>query len=242
MNVSLTPKLERFVSTKVESGRYNSASEVVREALRLLEENDAARAAQLAQFNDELGRRLAALDRSPRPPRADARSAALFLSLFTVPESSVRYIIMLNWPDVLNLAKTGNPAPDRKVIKTDAEWRQQLGPEEYRVTRQAGTERPFSSQMCGLFEPGIYSCLCCETVLFDASEKFESGTGWPSFTQPRAVNAIAYRFDGPAFLKRAETICNTCDAHLGHVLPDGSPPSGLRSCMNAVALKKERFR
>src|ERR1017187_1518367 len=173
-----------------------------------------------------------------RPPRADARSAALFLSLFTVPESSVRYIIMLNWPDVLNLAKTGNPAPDRKVIKTDAEWRQQLGPGKYRVTRQAGTERPFSSQMCGLFEPGIYSCLCCETVLFDASEKFESGTGWPSFTQPVAVNAIAYRFDGPAFLKRVETICNTCDAHLGHVFPDGPPPSGLRYCMNAVALKK----
>jgi len=75
---------------------------------------------------------------------------------------------MLNWPDVLNLARNGNPAPDRKVIKTDAEWREQLGPEEYRVTRQAGTERPFSSQMCGLFEAGIYSCLCCETVLFDA--------------------------------------------------------------------------
>jgi peptide-methionine (R)-S-oxide reductase len=140
---------------------------------------------------------------------------------------------MLNWPDVLHLAKTGNPAPDRKVVKTEAEWRQQLGPEEYRVTRQAGTERPFSSQMCGRSEPGIYSCLCCETVLFDASEKFESGTGWPSFTQPVAVNAIAYRFDGPAFLKRVETICNTCDAHLGHVFPDGPPaqrPAVLHEC------------
>jgi methionine-R-sulfoxide reductase len=92
--------------------------------------------------------------------------------------------------------------------------------------------------MCGLFEPGIYSCLCCDTVLFDASEKFESGTGWPSFTQPLAPNAIAYHFDGPAFLKRVETVCNTCDAHLGHVFPDGPPPSGLRYCMNAVALKK----
>jgi peptide-methionine (R)-S-oxide reductase len=130
---------------------------------------------------------------------------------------SITWIMMLKWPDVLNLARTGNPAPDRKVIKTDAEWRQQLSPEEYRVTRQAGTEHPFSSQMCGLFEPGIYSCVCCETVLFDASEKFESGTGWPSFTQPVALNAIAYRFDGPAFMKRVETVCNTCDAHLGHV-------------------------
>jgi methionine-R-sulfoxide reductase len=151
---------------------------------------------------------------------------------------SIIWIMMLKWPDVLHLAKEGNPSPDRKVVKTDAEWRQQLSPEEYRVTRQAGTERPFSSQMCNFFEPGIYFCLCCETVLFDASEKFESGTGWPSFTQPVALNAIAYRFDGPAFLKRVETVCNTCDAHLGHVFPDGPPPSGLRYCMNAVALKK----
>ena len=108
---------------------------------------------------------------------------------------------MLKWPDVLNLAKSGNPAPDRKVVKTDAEWREQLSDEEYHVTRQAGTERAFSSEMCSLFEPGIYSCLCCKTLLFDASEKFESHTGWPSFTQPIKENVIAYRFDGPAFLK-----------------------------------------
>jgi peptide-methionine (R)-S-oxide reductase len=146
--------------------------------------------------------------------------------------------MLLLWPDILNLAKNGNPAPERKVVRTDSEWRQQLSPEEYHVTRQAGTERPFSSEMCSLFEPGIYACLCCETVLFAASEKFESGTGWPSFTQPVAANVIAYRFDGPAFLKRIETICNTCDAHLGHVFPDGPEPSGLRYCMNAVALKK----
>lgn len=92
--------------------------------------------------------------------------------------------------------------------------------------------------MCSLFEPAIYACLCCDTVLFDASEKFESGTGWPSFTQPIAPAVIAYRFDGPAFLKRVETICNICDAHLGHVFPDGPAPSGLRYCMNAVALRK----
>ena len=145
---------------------------------------------------------------------------------------------MLQWPEVLNLAKNGNPAPDRKVVKTDAEWRAQLSDEEFYVTRRAGTERAFSSEMCSLFEPGIYSCLCCDTLLFDASEKFESGTGWPSFTQPIKDNVIAYRFDGPAFLKRVETICNTCDAHLGHVFPDGPAPSGLRYCMNAVALRK----
>jgi methionine-R-sulfoxide reductase len=145
---------------------------------------------------------------------------------------------VLKWPDVLNLAKGGNPAPDRKVVKTDAEWRAQLSDEEYHVTRQAGTERAFSSEMCSLFEPGIYSCLCCETVLFDASEKFESGTGWPSFTQPIKENVIAYLFDGPSFLQRVETVCNTCDAHLGHVFPDGPAPSGLRYCMNAVALRR----
>src|ERR1700685_437720 len=116
--------------------------------------------------------------------------------------------MMLTWLDILNLAKNGNPAPDRKVVKTDAEWREQLSDEELHATRQAGTERAFSSEMCSLFEPGIYSCLCCDTVLFDASKKFESGTGWPSFTQPLKDNVIAYRFDGPAFLKRVETICH----------------------------------
>ena len=89
--------------------------------------------------------------------------------------------MILKWPDILSLAKNGNRDPDRKVVKSDTEWREQLSPEEYQVTRQAGTERPFSLQMCSLFEPGIYSCLCCDAVLFDASEKFESGTGWPSF-------------------------------------------------------------
>ena len=145
---------------------------------------------------------------------------------------------MLKWPDVLKFAKDGNPAPARKVVKTDAEWCRQLTDEQYRVTHQSGTERAFSSEMCSLFEPGLYSCLCCDTLLFDSHEKFESHTGWPSFTQPIVSDVIAYRFDGPAFLKRVETVCNTCDAHLGHVFPDGPEPSGLRYCMNAVALKK----
>jgi methionine-R-sulfoxide reductase len=145
---------------------------------------------------------------------------------------------MLKWNDVLNFAKNGTPPPDRKVVKTALEWHRQLSDEEYKVTREAGTERAFSSAMCNLFEPGIYSCLCCDTVLFDAREKFDSGTGWPSFTQPLKENAIAYRLDNSYGVTRVETVCNTCDAHLGHVFPDGPPPSGLRYCMNAVALKK----
>ena len=145
---------------------------------------------------------------------------------------------MLKWNDVLQLAKDGNPSSTPKIVKTDAEWRAQLSPEEYQVTRKAGTERAFSSAMCNLFEPGIYACRCCDTVLFDASEKFDSGTGWPSFTQPVTSSAIAYHVDNSYGMTRVETVCNTCDAHLGHVFPDGPKPSGLRYCMNAVALKK----
>ena len=144
---------------------------------------------------------------------------------------------MLTWNDVLAYARNGNPAPDRKVRKTDDEWRRLLSAEAYSVTRQSATERPFSSEMCSLFKPGTYSCVCCDTVLFDAGGKFESGTGWPSFTQPSAVNVIAYTVDDSLGMTRVEALCNTCDAHLGHVFPDGPPPSGLRYCMNAAALK-----
>ena len=144
---------------------------------------------------------------------------------------------MLNWKNVLDYARNGSPAPDRKVQKSDAQWREQLTPDAYAVTRQTGTERPFSSEMCSLFKPGIYQCVCCETVLFDASGKFESGTGWPSFTQPVADNVIAYHVDDSHGMTRVEAVCNVCDAHLGHVFPDGPPPTGLRFCMNAVALQ-----
>lgn len=147
---------------------------------------------------------------------------------------------MITWNEVLSFARNGNPEPDNKVVKTAEEWRQQLTDEQYRVTREAGTERAFSSALCNLFEPGIYSCLCCGTLLFDASEKFDSGTGWPSFTQPIKENAIAYRLDNTYGMARVETVCNTCDAHLGHVFPDGPGESGLRYCMNAVSLQKNK--
>eukprot|EP00095_Tigriopus_kingsejongensis_P010845 snap_masked-scaffold5779_size4342-processed-gene-0.0 protein:Tk10845 transcript:snap_masked-scaffold5779_size4342-processed-gene-0.0-mRNA-1 annotation:"protein-methionine-s-oxide reductase" len=145
---------------------------------------------------------------------------------------------MLTWNTVIEFATKGNPAPDREVRKSDAEWRAQLTEEQYHVARQHGTERPFSSGMCELFEPGKYGCVCCGTLLFDGDEKFDSGTGWPSFTQPAAQNAISYHQDASLAAVRIETLCNTCEAHLGHVFPDGPEPSGLRYCMNAVALKK----
>lgn len=145
---------------------------------------------------------------------------------------------MLKWNDVLSLADRGNHPPPRTVVKTEAEWRAQLTPEAFHVTRQHGTERAFSSEMCSKFEPGRYACVCCETLLFDAAQKFESGTGWPSFTQPVAPDVIAYVVDRSYGMVRVETLCNVCKAHLGHVFQDGPKPSGLRYCMNAVALQK----
>ncbi|MFD2602695.1 bifunctional methionine sulfoxide reductase B/A protein [Flavobacterium suzhouense] len=145
---------------------------------------------------------------------------------------------MLKWIDVIRFASTGNPVPDKKIVKKNEEWQMLLSPEEFRITRLKGTERAHSSEMCSLFEPGKYACVCCGTLLFDANQKFESGTGWPSFTQPATENAVAYTKDISYGMVRIETVCNTCDAHLGHVFPDGPEPSGLRYCMNAVALKK----
>ena len=145
---------------------------------------------------------------------------------------------MLTWNDIVKFATDGNPDPDFEVRKSEDEWRSQLTPEQFHVTRQHGTERPFSSGMCELFEPGKYACVCCGALLFDAGEKFDSGTGWPSFTQPAQENAISYHGDNMMGMTRIETLCNTCGAHLGHVFPDGPSPSGLRYCMNAVALKR----
>ncbi len=147
---------------------------------------------------------------------------------------------MLNWQSVIEFASNQNPKPDRVILKSEEEWREQLSAEEFRITRAKGTERAFSTESCSLFEPGIYHCVCCNTPLFDADVKFESGSGWPSFTQPIKVNAIAYHIDESHGMRRIEVTCNTCEAHLGHVFPDGPPPSGLRYCINAIALKKSK--
>lgn len=145
---------------------------------------------------------------------------------------------MLKWPDVIRFANTGNPVPDKRVVKTNEEWKAVLTDEQFRITRLKGTERAFSSDLCSSFEPGRYACICCDTLLFDAETKFESRTGWPSFTQPIRENAVAYHKDNSFGMLRIEAVCNTCDAHLGHVFQDGPMPGGLRYCMNAVSLKK----
>ncbi len=145
---------------------------------------------------------------------------------------------VLRWDDVVELARRGNVAPPRRVEKTDEEWRVQLSDEQYYVARRKGTERPFSSELCALFEPGRYHCICCDTALFDSTRKFDSRTGWPSFTGPVTLDVVAYHLDTSHGMQRIEATCNVCDSHLGHVFPDGPPPSGLRFCINAVSLRK----
>lgn len=144
----------------------------------------------------------------------------------------------MNWTDVLQLTKN-NPAPPKKVKKTEEEWKQLLTPEQYRVTRKHATERPFSGEYCEIYSPGIYHCLCCGTELFDSTVKFNSGTGWPSFSAPVKDNVIKYLQDNSYGMLRVEVLCNVCDAHLGHVFPDGPTPTGLRFCINSISLKKE---
>lgn len=143
----------------------------------------------------------------------------------------------MNWNDVLTLAQQ-NLEPDRKVIKTKDEWKALLTPEQFHVTREHGTERAFTGEYCESYAPGVYACICCGTLLFDSTTKFDSGTGWPSFTAPVKDNVIRYKKDTSWGMTRMETLCNVCDAHLGHVFPDGPRPSGLRFCINSASLRK----
>ena len=142
---------------------------------------------------------------------------------------------MQTWNDVIRLANNPTPSP-RRVEKTPEEWRAMLTPEQFHVTREHGTERAFTGEYCEAHDPGLYACRCCRTLLFDSSLKFESGTGWPSFTQPYSDSVIAYHKDSGHGMVRIEVTCNVCDAHLGHVFPDGPLPSGLRFCINSASI------
>lgn len=163
-------------------------------------------------------------------------SGAIFGAVAVLDRSALTSVIAQSKAN----AKTEEPL--KKVIKSDEEWKRILSPEQYYITRQAGTEAPYSSSLLNIHESGAFECVCCDLPLFDSKTKFESNTGWPSFWEPIAKRNVQERTDYSLAETRTEVLCARCDAHLGHVFADGPKPTGLRYCMNGVGLKFIRGR
>lgn len=148
----------------------------------------------------------------------------------------------MNWSIVIDHITYANPCPPFRVLKTAEEWKKILTPEQYKITRLRKTERAHTGVLCNVFEDGKYVCANCKTALFDSLKKYNSNSGWPSFTEPIKFDLVKYLKDKSYGMLRVETACNICDAHLGHVFPDGPQPTGLRYCINsqAISLRKSQ--
>ena len=163
-------------------------------------------------------------------------SASLALVAAAMPRFARAAVPMVAIENFSAAGKDLGRADVPKVVKSEAEWRKLLSPEQFEVTRHADTEQAFTGATWNNHADGLYRCICCDTALFDSRTKFESGTGWPSFYQPIAKENVVEKADNTLGMERTEVLCARCDAHLGHVFDDGPRPTGLRYCMNSVSL------